>query len=320
MTGDAAPTTGNVIHWIEGFSGPILDIDVGGNHACALLTNGAVECWGHNGTDFLLGTSGEASATPVRADLPEGAAVRLWLDYNHAAALLSDGSLWTWGMNSSGELAHAGSAPAPAEGLGGSPVDVSGGQSHLCARFADDGATVRCWGSHSGVYGGSAWTTVGPTIIAGLAPPDAGVDLSRSLAVGNSFSCALQGAGEVACWGTNGQGQLGTAPGSPSSSAEPVAVSGLPTRAKALIAGQSFACALLESRELWCWGQHLGTGSYVSSGPEKVLDDVVTATAEASAAFARVSNGEWYSWGNGSSLILGRIYGETLRPGRCCDW
>jgi alpha-tubulin suppressor-like RCC1 family protein len=320
LTGAAEPAPGNSIDWIEGFSGPILDVDVGGNHACALLATGSVECWGSNGIEFLLGTSGGSSAHPVRADLPAGAAVRLWVDYNRAAALLSDGSLWTWGMNPWGELAHAGAAPAPAEGLGGTPVDVGGGQSHMCARFADEHTTVRCWGLEQAIYGGNSFAQLAPTTIAGLTAADAGVDLSQALAVGDSFTCALEGAGAVACWGSNSQGQLGTPPADLASSATPVAVSGLPSRAEALIAGQVFACALLDNRQLWCWGQHVGNGGYAPTGPEKILEDVITATAEGFAAFARVSNGTWYSWGNGSSLVLGRIYGETLRPGRCCEW
>src|SRR5690606_24154683 len=187
-------------------------------------------------------------------------------------------------------------APAPAEGLLASPVGLGIGQTHMCGRLSDDDATVQCWGLHRAVHGGGSATPIAPTTIAGLAPPDVLVDLSRSITAGDNFTCAIAGPGDVACWGSNSHGQLGVAPVDLSESATPLAISGLPARAVDLVAGQAFACALLDNGELWCWGQHGGAGSpWVGSGAEKILGDVVTASAEANLGFARTANGDWYS-------------------------
>ncbi len=76
-------------------------------------------------------------------------------------------------------------------------------------------------------------------------------DPLRSLASGEQHACALTAAGEAYCWGTNAQGQLGTA--SLTSSAVPVAVNG-GHRFVAIHAGGTHTCALSAEGAAYCWG------------------------------------------------------------------
>ena len=76
-----------------------------------------------------------------------------------------------------------------------------------------------------------------------------------AVSAGSTHTCALLASGEVACWGSNGNGELGTTPGALPSSSVPVRVP-LATKAKAVSAGDKFACALLDSKKVACWGNN----------------------------------------------------------------
>lgn len=123
--------SGNVFCWGEGDNGElgnggtsstptptqvpslssISAIAVGGgptdrDASCAITAGGAVYCWG-NGLYGRLGQgTANPSTTPIAvAGLPPGvAATQLAIGYDHACALLADGSLWCWGRGDSGQL------------------------------------------------------------------------------------------------------------------------------------------------------------------------------------------------------------------------
>ncbi len=98
----------------------------------------------------------------------------------------------------------------------------------------------------------------------------------RAVAVsaGSTHSCALLASGDVACWGSNGNGELGTTPGALPSSSVPVRVT-LPSKARAVAAGNKFTCALLESKKVVCWGNNdnaqLGRSPFSPVGDPKEL-------------------------------------------------
>ena len=81
----------------------VLRVAVGDDHACALLQNGDVYCWGDN-THGQLGRPGAASATPVKVSggftFSAISAGRL-----HTCAIESgSGAIGCWGANDSGQL------------------------------------------------------------------------------------------------------------------------------------------------------------------------------------------------------------------------
>lgn len=86
---------------------------------------------------------------------------------------------------------------------------------------------------------------------------------------GDTHTCALLGEstanGQVACWGANDEGQLGT--GDRNASAEPrvVGIDG----AVQVVAGASHTCARLRDASVWCWGDNdhgqLGDGTTTDS-------------------------------------------------------
>jgi alpha-tubulin suppressor-like RCC1 family protein len=149
----------------------VRQLAAGAYHTCALLTNGAVRCWGNNaygqlGIDALYTNSttynnwGDASGeTPYSlqttyGDVGFGGAVALQITAgeNHTCALLDTGAVRCWGRNNTGQLGQGDSATVPvrdtASGspvrLGASVVRLASGENHNCALLST--GRVRCWG------------------------------------------------------------------------------------------------------------------------------------------------------------------------------
>ena len=106
-------------------------IALGDDHACVLINNGSVKCWGGNYFG-QLGNSVKSISTPNGTTgsfyLPEVVAglsgvVALDADSYSTCALLSNGSVKCWGSNSSGKLGNGESAdsyqPVTVMGIGG---------------------------------------------------------------------------------------------------------------------------------------------------------------------------------------------------------
>lgn len=141
--------------------GPATQIAVGGAHACALLENGGVRCWGP-GNNGQLGYGNEdpvgALTTPASAgDVNVGGPVRaISAGDGFSCALLESGALRCWGSAFKGKLGYGteriiGDDEAPASAgdvpIGGKVSQVSAGFQHACA-LLESGA-VRCWGDGS---------------------------------------------------------------------------------------------------------------------------------------------------------------------------
>ncbi|MEK9695115.1 MAG: LamG-like jellyroll fold domain-containing protein, partial [Candidatus Poseidoniales archaeon] len=79
-------------------------IAVGTYHACALLTNGQVWCWGNNALGELGdGTTSHRNA-PVQASLPSNTAVDITIGSRATGAVMADGSVYVWGDNAGSKL------------------------------------------------------------------------------------------------------------------------------------------------------------------------------------------------------------------------
>ena len=92
-----------------------------------------------------------------------------------------------------------------------------------------------------------------------------------AVTVGGSHSCAVLNTGQVACWGSNYSGQLGSSTNSETFTPNPVPLMvGLPVdrTAVAVTAGRDHTCAVLNTGEVGCWGQNVAgqLGSSTNSG------------------------------------------------------
>ncbi|MGH1491992.1 MAG: RCC1 domain-containing protein, partial [Acidimicrobiales bacterium] len=87
----------------------VKQIAAGVSHACALLTNGRVNCWGYNGAGGLGDGTNTDSSTPVVVQAVGGGGEltrvkQITAGVDQTCALLTNGRVTCWGSNVDGEL------------------------------------------------------------------------------------------------------------------------------------------------------------------------------------------------------------------------
>ncbi len=249
-------------------------------HTLALKSDGTVWAWGNN--DW--GQLGNGSATPSYGGVAYAAqvtglsnVVAIAAGHWHSVAVKSDGSVWTWGLNSTswdanrnGQLGDGTTTtrltPVRVLGVGGvgylsGVAKVAAGASFTLALKSD--GTVYGWGTNlEGELGNGNKTT-------SLTPVQAGVSNITDLAAGYWLSLALKSDGTVWAWGRNDMGQLGNGTTQALTGiSTPAAVSGL-SSVTAIHAGVSFGVALKSDGTVWAWGENasgqLGNGTSSNS-------------------------------------------------------
>ncbi len=221
-----------------------------------------------------------------------------------SCAVLSDGTVECWGANDFGQLGSGGKdtarhPPALVDGLAG-VVSVGVGRYFGCALSVDGG--VRCWGSNGRGWLGDASTTdhFAPTQVQG---PLVGQPLGqvKALSVGRNHSCAVNSAGNVFCWGSNSNGQLGDGTTVDRALATPAAAN---ARFVDVAVGAVHTCALASDGRVWCWGNNskgqLGDGTTDgSTTPRPSLVDNARALASGSThSCAVLVDGTVACWGS----------------------
>jgi alpha-tubulin suppressor-like RCC1 family protein len=240
--GNAAPSRGadpgqmgNNLPAVDlGLGRSVRSVALGNMHACVILDNEKVKCWGGGSLGQLgLGDSinrGDAPGT-MGSNLPEldlgpGRTVKqLGLGAEHSCAVLDDGSLKCWGYNEYGALGlgdtnmrgrdpgtMGANLPTVDLGPGRKVTAVAAGFHHTCALL--DTGQVKCWGN-----GGDGAPGVGDNLSRGVSPGQMGANLppvdlgpgrtAREIACAGYHSCALLDDRTVKCWGLNSSGQLG---------------------------------------------------------------------------------------------------------------
>lgn len=181
---------------ITGLTG-VEAIATGSTHACALVADGTVSCWGHN-VDGALG-DGTTTARSTPATVPGLANVAaISAGGYHTCALSRIGTVSCWGDNELGQVG-AGAAEVLSPQQVPEVTDataIAAGASHTCA-LKSNGKVV-CWGGFYAAAGND-----------GDFSPILGVKHAIAISAGLAHTCALESTGEVVCWGWNGLGQLG---------------------------------------------------------------------------------------------------------------
>lgn len=248
-----------------------VQVSAGAQHTCALLSSGAVDCWGDNSRDQLgNGALLEPSSMPVRVPgLAPAIATQISAGGYHTCATLQGGTIACWGDNIAPHLV-AGITTA---------IQVAAGDGHDCAVLAN--GTVACWGANGDGELDNGTTTSSATPV--LA---SGITTATQVTVGSAHTCAVLQSGAVSCWGYGFYGQLGNDhTGTTASSLVPVPVVGISAGnpASQVVAGRFNTCALMRNGSVSCWGYgifgQLGDGLQVNDPDPATVHGISNAKA-----------------------------------------
>lgn len=235
-------------------------IAVGSERACAVHSNGALDCWGSKRLAEDGGTSRDYVAH--RIEVPGGAR-DIATNANRACAVTREDKVACWELQPSGcETAASCTSfetiPSLVQGLG-LVLTVGVGDSHACALRKD--GTVWCWGgSGDGQVGGATALEVP------LPRRVDGVVSARAIVVHGNSSCALLRDGTAVCWGAGAASTSGALSLPPSEWGVPQVIRGL-AGIEQLVTGRHH-CALLRGGSITCWGSnHFG-----EAGPSATMD------------------------------------------------
>jgi alpha-tubulin suppressor-like RCC1 family protein len=259
---------------------------------------------------------------------------RLTAGLQHSLILNTDGSVYSWGANTS--ITHSsnqGSSltgqlglgwvlndevfPQHITGLGtsgtGIATSVAAGDVNSGAIVTSGGTagTVWVWGDNSEKQCGTGPGTNTESNIPVQVPGLTGV---QQIAFGLAHVVALMGNGTVECWGLNTADQLGN---TGATSATPAAVSGLSGIIQ-VAAGDDHSLALKSDGTVWAWGGNgigelgHGTTGSPSATPLQVMTDsgaaltgIVQIAASYNQSYALRNDGTVWAWGNDGNENLG---------------
>jgi len=197
-------------------------VSAGGNHSCAVLSSGAVQCWGLNTKGQLGNGSTINSNIPVYVSGISNA-TSVSAQGDSSCAVIGSGAIQCWGANNFGQLGNGSTTnsniPLSVSGISNA-TSISTGSTggHFCAVLSS--GAVQCWGYNS--YGqlgnGSITNSNSPVSVSGISN-------AISVSAGSFHSCAVLAGGAIKCWGFSTLGQLGN--GSITNSNSPVNVVGI---------------------------------------------------------------------------------------------
>ena len=309
----------------------VKSLSLGASHACAVLIDGSVKCWGSNGFasgqtyggQLGIGSTAPNSPTPVAVNIQNVREIAAGNTSTCAVLNTNIGYCWGAANTSLGTNDDFFSAK-PIDTLrlknykslkGGcgitindqidciSKVGVPGEifaltgvkqLSHTYSNFCAiiSSGQVKCWSR----------TAAGTTTVSNITQ-------AVQIAAGFGHYCALEAGGTVKCWLDGAGFPVATGP-------TPTLIAGV-TGATQIISGEGHSCALLQDSHVKCWGDNgygqLGDGTKVTSAivtPVDVLNlsNAISLSSDYSSnhTCALTSDEKVKCWGINLNGVLGR--------------
>ncbi len=209
--------------------------------------------------------------------------------YHHSAAIMTDGSLYTWGQNISGELGngrHGGEIFSPMK-IMENVQEVSLGESYS-ASITTDGS-LYTWGRNDfGELGNGTKTD--------SSIPVKIMDNVKSVILDWGNSAAITTDGSLYMWGNNKHGQLGD--GTTTDSLVPVKIM---ENVKSVSLADDSSAAITEDGSLYIWGfaNYADDNGMSSLIPKKIMEDVQSVSISSGTGASITTDGSLYTWGYG---------------------
>jgi alpha-tubulin suppressor-like RCC1 family protein len=228
----------------------------GNNHTAAIKTDGTLWTWGSNGSGQLGDGTRTQRNTPVTTFTGGTNWKQVTSKGDHTAAIKTDGTLWTWGQNNSGQIGNNSSGiyettPVTTFAGGTNWKQVTCGVSHTAAIKTD--GTLWTWGRNS--YGtlGDNTTNTRCTPVTTFA----GGTNWKQVAGGGLHTAAIKTDGTLWTWGLNSA--FGTNLGALGDNtiinrSVPVTTFAGGTNWKQVTCGSFHTAAIKTDGTLWTWG------------------------------------------------------------------
>ncbi|EKE19915.1 MAG: hypothetical protein ACD_8C00086G0006 [uncultured bacterium] len=312
----------------------VASISAGYDYSLAVKSDGTVWAWGRNYYGQFGNNSTIDSLVPIQVSGLTGVtsiSATSSNNYSHSLALKSDGTVWGWGYNSTGQLGNNSATqslvPVQALGLTG-VVSISAGSNHSMALKSDGTAWI--WGGNSdGQLGNNSTAqSLVPVQVPGLSGVSA-------ISAGNYHSMALKSDGTVWAWGRNSSGQLGN--NSTTVSLVPIQVL---TGTTSVSAGTYHSMALKSDGAVWGWGNNeykkiisntnldqlvpvkTAMNAYISDfndgfvpSSQEIKSIATSSGGSYGYSLALKSDKTVWAWGYGGSGVLGNGTGEQMLVG-----
>ena len=315
-------------------------VSIGGSTSLSIKTDGTLWTWGYN----AYGQLGKGNIVSYSSPVQIGALTN-WkyinvTDGSFAGAVKTDGTLWAWGYNDSGQIGNSSRASYS------SPIQIGSltnwkqvyGCGGTIAAVKTDG-TLWAWGyNYYGQLGNSSSASYSSPIQIGSLTNWKQVSVTM-----NGSVTAVKTDGTLWVWGYNNHGQSGN--GSDSTYSSPIQVGTL-TNWKQVSCGYSVTLSVKTDGTLWAWGYNyygqLGNSSRTSySSPIQIgsltnWKQVSVGGSTLTAVMAIKTDGTLWGWGNdnnralctidnyvaagGLSIIPGATYSSPIQIGALTNW
>jgi alpha-tubulin suppressor-like RCC1 family protein len=299
----------------------------GGGHTAGISMIGTLWTWGYNHNGQLGNSNVTAYSSPIQVgSLPNWKQVAAG-GSGFTVAVKTDGTLWTWGTNSSGQLGNSNSTKYS------SPVQVgslTNWKQVACsdtavAAIKTDG-TLWAWGYGSrGQLGNGTRTYYSSPVQVGS------LTNWKQVSCGAECCAAIKTDGTLWTWGYNNDGQLGN--GTIAWYSSPIQVGSLTTWTQ-VSSGSYNTSAVKNDGTLWTWGANqygqLGVGVVANgySSPIQVgaLTNWKQVACGALFMAAIKTDGTQWAWGDatngalGNGILGGGIYYSPVQIGALTTW
>jgi len=277
-----------------------IDVAGGREHLLALRADGTVMAWGSD--DNGQQGNGPGNTNQYEPELVPGLTGIVDVDdgHYHSIALKDDGTAWTWGYGSFGQLGNDSTSAqvhSPVQFGSLSNIERVYGGRDMTLVLLDDG-TVWCAGSNAFGECGTGATTSKVTVPIEVE----GISDVVDLAGGRNHTLAIKDDGTVWAWGDNNSGQLGDGTDD-NFREEPEQVAGL-SNIVDVAAGADHSVAVTASGDVYTWGSgyrgqlgHGGTGDRLTPSEVPGIDNAVISEAGRDQTLIITETGSLLAWG-----------------------